>query len=137
MNSNDEGFETNNEVVIGEWTHIAFTFQNKSDVNASAYHVCIYMNGKLDTALKFHDPVKYNNDTFMLFKDPSHAGPVGFYKDLIVWDHALTAEHVMSLYSSTLVTAAVSDQQTMEAVQISKGIISNKMIHLHSFLYHL
>ena len=133
MNSNDEGFQTNAEVVIGEWTHIAFTFQKVSESNSSAHTVCIYMNGQLEMAYKFHEPIKYNNDTFMLFKDPSHAGPVGFFKDLIVWDHALTAEHIMSLYSSTLVTAASNDQQSMEAVQISKGIFSNGIIHSHSF----
>lgn len=129
-NSNDEGVETNTEVVVGQWTHVAVTIQPVNTDHSTIYFAYIYMNGKLDVQSKIHASIKYNNDTFMLFKDPSHAGPVGYFKDLIVWGRVLTDEHVMSLYSSTLVTSARNDRQSMDAIQISKGTI---FAHHHSF----
>jgi hypothetical protein len=89
------------------------------------------MNGKLDVKFKSNEGVKYNNDTFMLFKDPSHAGPAGYFKDLILWNNMLTDDHVMSLYSSTLLSPAVNDRQSMDAIEISKGIL----IHLSTYLF--
>jgi len=127
-NSKDEGVETTSEVITGAWTHIAVTFQA---VTTTSYTVCIYMNGKLDVKFKSNEGVKYNNDTFMLFKDPSHAGPAGYFKDLILWNNMLPDDHVMSLYSSTLLTPAVNDKQSMDAIEISKGIL----IHLSTYLF--
>ena len=127
-NNKDEGVETTSEVITGAWTHIAVTFQS---VTTTSYTVCIYMNGKLDVKFKSNEGVKYNNDTFMLFKDPSHAGPVGYFKDLILWNNMLTDDHVMSLYSSTLLSPAVNDRQSMDAIEISKGILT----HLPTYLF--
>lgn len=102
-----------------EWVFLSFVMLNHSTSPATApaapalrphadtkepsqapvvYSIHAYVNGVLDLSLDFLQPVTANSAPLSLFKDPSHDGFRGFVRDVCVWDGALPAATVQSLY---------------------------------------
>jgi len=67
---------------------------------AAAATMHVYIDGKLDISVSYKDPLIGNNHALYMFKDISHAGPVGFVQDLAVFEGELSAVEVTSLYRS-------------------------------------